>query len=166
MSNKKSDEEIWNALKMVKFSNLSKKGCSNGQIDIDGQFTIRKQFEEVTNMLEINSTKIFAFGKMNDDILERAANMFIYMIFCPDDTKAWVFFYTYLFKKQPVDKIVLTLHRILKSKSSPKNEKFQLIARKLYTKITTILSFKSKDIQNIIQGITEPFWNHNEEGTS
>ena len=111
MSNKKSDEEIWNALKMVKFSNLSKKGCSNGQIDIDGQFTIRKQFEEVTNMLEINSTKIFAFGKMNDDILERAANMFMYMIFCPDDTKAWVFFYTYLFKKQPVDKIVLTLHR-------------------------------------------------------
>ena len=115
MYNEKSDEKIWNVLKKVKFSNLSKKGCLNGQIDIDGHYTIRKQFEEVTEMLDINSTKIFPYGSMNDDILERAANMFMYMIFCPDDTKAWVFFYTDLLTKQPVDKIVLTLHRIMKS---------------------------------------------------
>ena len=53
---------------------------------------------------------------MTDGILTRAANMFMYLIYCPDDTKAWIFFYTDLFKNQPVDRIVLTLNRILKSK--------------------------------------------------
>ena len=96
---------------------------------------------------------------MTDVILKRAADMFMYLIFCPEDTKPWIFFYTDLFKNQPVDKIVLTLNRIIKSDISPKNEKFHLIASKLYSKITPILSFKSKDIQNMIHGITETFWN-------
>ena len=116
------------------------------------------------NMLGIDSKQATQYDNMTDVILKRAGNMFMYLIFCPEDTKAWIFFYTDLFKYQPVDKIVLTLNRILKSKASSKNDKFHLIARKLYTKITSILSFKSKHIQNMIQGITEPFWN--KEGMS
>ena len=156
-----NDDELWNNLKKVKLEKLSKKFCTNGQIDFNGETSVKNQVNEVMDKLGINST-IQQYDNMTDVIMERAANMFMYLIFCPKDTKPWIFFYTDLFKNEHVDKIVLTLHRILKSKASPKNEKFQLIARKLYTKITTILSFKSKDIQNMIQGITEPFWN--EEG--
>ena len=166
--NNVSDDDWWNIIKIVKLENLSKKVCTNGQIDFNGAFSVSNQVKTVIERLGINydSTKKSQYENMTDAILKRASNMFMYLIFCPEDTKPWIFFYTDLFKYQPVDKIVLTLHRILKSDTSPKNQKFHLIARKLYTKITTILSFKSKDIQNIIQGITEPFWNHNEEGTS
>ena len=153
---------MWNILKKLKCQNLSKKVCTIGQLSIDGTTGVLNQVNEV--MLQVWGydmlDKIKTLGplkNMTDTILQRAANMFIYMIFCPDDTKAWIFFYTDLFQNQPADKIVLTLNRILKSKASKKRDKFHIIARKLYTKITTFLSFKSKDIQNMIQGITETF---------
>ena len=158
MLNNINDDDLWNILKKVKLEKLSKKVCTNGQIDFNGETSVKNQVNEVMDKLGINST-IQQYDNMTDVIMERAANMFMYLIFCPEDTKPWIFFYTDLFKNQPVDKIILTLHRILKSETSPKNAKFHLIARKLYTKITTILSFKSKDIQNMIHGITETFWN-------
>ena len=155
--NNVNDDEMWNILKKVKLENLSKKVCKNGQIDFNGAISVRSEVNEVMNMLGIKS-KSYQYSNMTDGILTRAANMFMYLIYCPDDTKAWIFFYTDLFKNQPVDRIVLTLNRILKSKTSQKKDTFKVIARKLYTKITTILSFKSKDNQNMIQEITEPFW--------
>ena len=153
-----NDDDLWNILKKVKLEKLSKKVCTNGQIDFNGETSVKNQVNEVMDKLGINST-IQQYDNMTDVIMERAANMFMYLIFCPEDTKPWIFFYTDLFKNQPVDKIVLTLNRIIKSDISPKNEKFHLIASKLYSKITPILSFKSKDIQNMIHGITETFWN-------
>ena len=162
MLNNVNDDEMWNILKKVKLENLSKKVCKNGQIDFNGAISVRSEVNEVMNMLGIKSQS-YQYGNMTDGILTRAANMFMYLIYCPDDTKAWIFFYTDLFKNQPVDRIVLTLNRILKSKTSQKKDTFKVIARKLYTKITTFLSFKSKDIQNMIQGITETFWD--KEGT-
>ena len=164
MLNNINDNDLWKNLKKIKLEKLSKKVCTNGQIDINGETSVKNQVKLVLNMSGINSDsiKISPYDNMTDVILKRAANMFMYLIFCPEDTKPWIFFYTDLFKSQHVDKIVLTLHRILKSETSPKSAKFHLIARKLYTKITSILSFKSKHIQNMIQGITEPFWN--EEG--
>ena len=158
-----NDDELWNILKKVKLDKLSKKVCTNGQIDFNGATSVKNQVTEVLNMSGINSKQAPQYDNMTDVILKRAANMFMYLIFCPEDTKAWIFFYTDLFKNQPVDRIVLTLNRILKSKTSQKKDTFKVIARKLYTKITTILSFKSKDIQNMIQGITETFWD--KEGT-
>ena len=163
MLNNIDDDEFWKILKKVKLENLSKKVCTNGQLDFSGAFSVRNQVNEVMNMLGIDSKQATQYDNMTDVILKRAGNMFMYLIFCPEDTKAWIFFYTDLFKYQPADKIVLTLHRILKSKTSKKMDKFQLIARKLYTKITTILSFKSKDIMNMTHGITETF--SNKEGT-
>ena len=158
MLNNINDDDLWNILKKVKLENLSKKVCKNGQIDFNGAISVRSEVNQVMNMSGTYSTKSYQYGNMTDAIMERAANMFMYLIYCPDDTKAWIFFYTDLFKNQPVDRIVLTLNRILKSKTSQKKDTFKVIARKLYTKITTILSFKSKDNQNMIQEITEPFW--------
>ena len=157
--NNVNDGDLWNILKKVKLENLSKKVCTNGQLDINGATSVGNQVKDFIDKLGIKSTNYAQYDNMTDVILKRAANMFMYLIFCPEDTKPWIFFYIDLFKNEPVDKIVLTLHRILKSKASSKNEKFQLIASKLYTKITTSLSFKSKDIQNMIHGITETFWN-------
>ena len=53
--NENCDEEIWKILKIVKFEDLSKKGCTNGQINVDGQYRIGNQVDKVIDMLGITS---------------------------------------------------------------------------------------------------------------
>ena len=95
-----NDDELWNSLKKVKLEKLSKKVCTNGQIDFNGETSVKNQVKEFMIMsgINYNCTKVSPYDNMTDVILKRAADMFMYLIFCPDDTKPWIFFYTDLFK--------------------------------------------------------------------
>ena len=57
---------------------------------------------------------------MNIDLLNRAAEMFVYLYTCPYNTfsdtyKPWFILFKDIFQTQPPDKILLTINRMMKS---------------------------------------------------
>ena len=71
------------------------------------------QVEAVEQELQIESSEQINDNLTNDK-LQTAAEMFVYLIMCPNDMKPWIVFYKNLFKTQSPDQIILTLNRIIK----------------------------------------------------
>ena len=96
---------------------------------------------------------------MTNKDLENATKMFIYMNSCPASSsdkgrlrlKNWISFYNNLFQTLPADVIILTLNRMMKASTS-QNVDGQVRAKKLLKRMTSLLSLKFTDIQDILPG--------------
>ena len=69
---------------------------------------------------------------MSADHLETAAKMFIYLNTCPGKLKSWFLFYKYLFETESLDKILLTLNRMMKSSRIEKHHFLTTISKKVF----------------------------------
>ena len=68
--------------------------------------------------------------------------------------KPWILFYKQIFKNYSPDQIILTLNRIMKSIDTPQNTHFNIIAKKIFKKLTILLSLQYEDIQSMISTTT------------
>ena len=95
------------------------------------------------------------YENMTTDILKSAAEMFIYLNACPYTDALLLFesqstFYADLFKNS-VDMVILTLNRLVRAPKNKIDDRFSSSNRagKLLKRITSMLSLKYKDIQNL-----------------
>ena len=76
----------------------------------------------VEQKLKIKSSEDIDDTFTNDE-LQTAAESFIYLSTCPkDDMRAWFMFYNNLFMTKSADQIILTLNRMMKTKTSQDND--------------------------------------------
>ena len=176
-----SAEKVWNAVRHIKLDS-SKKSLEeketclewfNWYQDMDKLYKVI----EVEQKLGINSSNI-RFLNMTRADLKIAAHMFIHLTTCAPFTtskytddgywfKSWAILYIDLFKTKSPDQIILTLNRILKDKS-PENKDGIDRAKKLFNRISKLLSLKYKGIQSMfprIEGnISAEIINYKKEG--
>ena len=69
------------------------------------------------------------------DQLTNAADLFIYLVMCPDTIKPWIGLYKDLFQTQSPDQILLTLNRIMKGTKTPKDLYLNNLAENLFVKL-------------------------------
>ena len=126
-------------------------GCENGLFKDP-----LTQVEAVEQRMGINSSLI-RFENMTRTTLNVAGQMYLYLMTCPgtDDSKQWVkswyIFYHNLFDL-PLDQIILTLNRIMKS-DPQKNKDGIIRAQRLFKRTATLLDLKYGEIQNMMPGL-------------
>ena len=141
-------DKIWQIIREISF--LAVSNCKSNNNIVENQLkTIEKQLE-----LETTYTN---FANITNEILEKAAKMYIYMDICPGKDyseqwfKSWSIFYIDLFENQKIDHIILTLNRMMKSnKTQSKNGK--IMTEKLFKMATKLLQLKYEEIQRVIPG--------------
>ena len=79
---------------------------------------------------------------MTEENLKTAANMFIYLITCPESIKPWILFYKDLFTNQSPDQILLTLNRIMKGTRTQQNTYFKNLASYFFKNLSNLFSKK------------------------
>ena len=105
--------------------NLGCQGTHNIRLkDVD----VLSQVKAVEKMLEIESSAQIIDTNVTNEILKTAGDMFLYLIMCPDDIKAWLLFYKDLLQTQSPDQILLTINRLMKGQRTLTNQNFQNIA--------------------------------------
>ena len=86
----------------------------------------------------------------NED-LQTAGDIFTLLITCPDSWLiSWSSFYNDLFLSHSPDQILLTLNRMIKTKTL-QDKDGRVRAEKLLKKMTNLLSLKYKDIQGLLR---------------
>ena len=115
---------------------------------------------QVSAMILNYTTPSLTFENMTRDDLKTAAEMFVYLNSCPGSGalklwfKSWASFYNDLFKYQTPDRIILTLNRIIKTKSNNEQIKnFKGKAQKLFKKTSRHLLLGYEKIQNLIPAV-------------
>ena len=101
------------------------------------------------------------FKNMTSKDLKVAAKMFIYLNACPgllissmpvspmeNWFRVWHSFYIDLLKDKPLDRIILTLNRMMKK--STKGSYDFLMNQKLFARMATLLKFKYNEIQSLL----------------
>ena len=119
--------EIWRVVKKIRSESEFQRVCNTFEsktlyTDSDIQLNVRAVEEE----LKINSSDA-VFENITKDQMKVAAEMFVYLNFCPDSLKAWFLFYNDLFENKSSDVIILTLNRILKSGETNQNKASQIL---------------------------------------
>ena len=114
--------------------------CDNiVQLSGDGPMS---QVKAVERILQIDSSE-----QINDTLtkeeLRHAAEMFVYLIMCPETIKPWLVFYRDLFLTQSLDQIILTLNRMMTGQKTKSNEFFKTLAGILLNTIFNTLPGKS-----------------------
>ena len=86
----------------------------------------------------------------NED-LQTAGDIFTLLITCPDSWLiSWSSFYNDLFLSHSPDQILLTLNRMIKTKTL-QDKDGRVRAEKLLKKMTNLLSLKYKEIQGLLR---------------
>ena len=124
-------------------------GCGPHGLNKDDQIVLQVEaVEQQLNM--IKSTEILQ--NITDSSLKVAGEMFLFINSCPYDLQYWFKFYADLFKNKSPDIITLTLNRMLK-RGNQRNKRLKTIVKKLFTRVTSLLSLKYEEIQNGTQGL-------------
>ena len=100
--------------------------------------------------LDVSSVILRNISAVN---LKNAAEMFLYLFSCPKASTMWIIFFNDLIQHNSPYSIVLTLNRIMKGVKSMENEHGNILAKKLFEKITKSFSLKYKEIQNMFPGV-------------
>ena len=134
--------EIWKGVKKIRSEIMFLRVCDSSHskvlfTDTDIQLNMRAFEEEI----QINSTRVIS-ENMTDNQLKEAAQMFIYLNFCPDSLNPWFLFYKELFENKSPNVIALTLNRILKGNISDETDDLKKIAKTLLNKLTGLLSLQ------------------------
>ena len=144
----------WTKLKKVKLekTKISSSQCRTGF----GYFYDQTILDLVTafeTQLNVTSTEL-RFTNISSEYLETAAEMFIYLIICPRGTEnwydGWFEFNRDLLETESLGTIILTLNRILKTRSNTEDRE---IVQKLLTTFTSLTNFTSlnyKEIQRML----------------
>ena len=84
-----------------------------------------------------------------------AAEMFIFLNFCPDQLfqSPWITFYRDLIQNQPPKVIIQALNRLLKTISTENKNLFQ-IPHKLLTKLLTMLDLQYEKLYSLSNHLT------------
>ena len=122
--------------------------CSHGRY---ADATVERHVQSVERRLKLTSDTTI-HRNMTMMLLEKAAEVFLYMNTCPDTVKPWIKFYTDLFQNQPIDTILLTLNRLSKE-FTPLEKDLKDVAMKVFKKATRSLSLKYPEIQSLSPGV-------------
>ena len=134
--------KIWKVVKKIRSEIMFLRVCDSSHskvlfTDTDIQLNMRAFEEEI----QINSTRVIS-ENMTDNQLKEAAQMFIYLNFCPDSLNPWFLFYKELFENKSPNVIALTLNRILKGNISDEIDDLKKIAKTLLNELTSLLSLQ------------------------
>ena len=146
-------ESIWKPLRQLRMDYVSQAELTwlPGRCDLYKAFTsaetIQLNIEKLLNIKDVS--------KSTDDIMYKstfkmAAEMFIFLNFCPDQLfqSPWIKFYRDLIQNQPPKEIILALNRLLKTISTENKSLFQ-IPRKLLTKLLTMLDLQYENLYSL-----------------
>ena len=159
-----SEEDIWKILKKLKLSISFGTACEKGLYSNMPQTNHKNIIEMVERDLQIHYPNTIIFGEfgdidsipvtfpnMTEEKLKTAAEMYYYLMSCPDSLMPWFMFYSDLFMTRPPTEIVLALNRILKGKTVSFNKGAKEVAEKLFDFIATNSSFKYQEIKRMMQ---------------
>ena len=145
-----SVDKIWNVLKKRKSENIFNKTCITITSSLAFDADIFSSVVELEKLFQVNyDNDVEIFTNISDINLRLAGDMFLYIYPCSDVMMPWLKFYINLFRNNPLDHILLTLNRILKSNNSRQNKNLKSIAKKLLGKINSTPSLKLLDLHNI-----------------
>ena len=140
-------DKLWNVVKQIKIDTSVDKTCKDGTLNNDGLYTdMLEQVQAVEKELGIESSEDRLENLTTTD-LKNAAEMFIYLNICPKTLKPWLVFYRDLFQTESLERIVLTLNRMMKGTGTDKY--FKSLAQKLFKKISSLFSLKYEKIQSM-----------------
>ena len=144
--NNLSVDNIMNVVKTIKYESSLELNCYQTMLSDD---VLLSQVKAVEQKLQIVMTSDQIMDAVQNDKLQKAAELFIYLNTCPDSWfKSWSSFYKDLFLTQSADKIILTLNRIMKTKTS-QHEKDGKFAEKLFKRTSKLLFLNFEKIQNL-----------------
>ena len=139
-------DELWIIIKRTKFETPLDISCDFFSL-ISDRLT---QVKAVEQKLQIESTEEI-FQNMTDEILNAVAEMYIYLISCPDPVKPWIILYQNLLQTESPDLILLTLNRLMKGTGKRKNNLIH-VAEYLFRNVTSLLSKKQEKTENDTTG--------------
>ena len=79
---------------------------------------------------------------MTKEVLQKGAEMFIYLTTCSEPVKSWFFFYENLFAEKSPAQIILAMNRVLKGTKTPENMDMKTLADNFFGKFESYLSLK------------------------
>ena len=156
----KSNGEVWNIVKKVRSENWTLTSCPYGGLHSDPGSLV----EIVENLLQVTSSDVI-IENITTTKLEHAGEMFLYLVSCFEQLDPWYHFYADLLQNQPLDFVLLTLNRILKSDNPNQNEDLKTVAQKLFKRVGDLFSLKYPKIQNLTNGIGTLSWKNNSDWT-
>ena len=132
-------DKIQNVVKKIKYEQ-SLKRC-------DYISPILSQVKAVEQELQIKSSEQIN-GTLTNEQLQIAGEMFLYLNTCPGSLKfrEWFLFYKYLFHTKSAYQIMLTLNRIIHTKTSQDMDA-KLWAKKLLLRTKRLLLLKKEDFK-------------------
>jgi len=108
--------------------------------------SIGEKVAEVEKQLPIESSDLRLKNVTSNDLI-LAAEMFLYLKMSHGTLKPWFIFYGDLFQQtENVGQIILTLNRLIQGSQN----EIKIIARKIFKRLTNMLSLKYEEIQNLI----------------
>ena len=136
-----SKDTIWTSLRKLKLKNEKCSGKKNTD-------EILSHVKAVEQALQTESTDQ-RYENITSEQLQCAAKMFIFLNTCPDSWfNRWNIWYMYFFTTQPADQIILTLNRMMKTKTSQdKGDSYR--AEKLLKRAARLLSLSFQEIQSL-----------------
>ena len=131
-------EKLWNIIKKIKYETAVDMNSISGAVT------------EIEHLLEIESSYLI-FKNMTTNNLKIAAEMYLYLCTFREKSLSWSVFYKNLLQTDDVYQILLSLNRLMKG-TRPKENKFKIIANKVFKKITNLLSLKYEEIEHLLPG--------------
>ena len=150
-----SVDNIQSAVKTVKTrTNLSANAKCNTYNTLLSADDMLSQVKAVELELIIES-----YNQINKTLtkeeLQTAGQMFLYLNTCPyqnvDWIRRWRWFYDYLFLTQPTDQIILSLNRMMKTKT-PEDMDATVRAEKLLKRTSSLIGLSFEKIQTLLPG--------------
>ena len=143
-----SVDNISNAVKAIKHKSSLEKSCISRTVLLtsDNQMTHVKAVEQE---LQLESSDQVV-ETMTKEELQSSAEMFIYLIMCPEAIVPWFTYYNDLFLTKSVDQIILSLNRIMKTKSTQNMDAKG--AENLLKRISNLMLLQFERIQNLLPG--------------
>ena len=143
-----SVDNISNAVKAIKHKSSLEKSCISRTVLLtsDNQMT---QVKAVEQELQLESSDQVV-ETMTKEELQFAAEMFIYLTMCPETIVHWFTYYNDLFLTKSVDQIILSLNRIMKTKSTQNTDAKG--AENLLKRISNSMLLQFERIQNLLPG--------------
>ena len=144
-----SVDEIWDAVKKIKQDTSIHTDCS-AVVATNVMYApnfLLPQVKAVEQILNMVSSELILENITSED-LKNGAEMFIYLNYCPGNLKSWFVFYKDLFQNQSPAQIMLTLNRMMKVATTPRNKFFKNLAHKLLEKTTSYFRSHSHRTRN------------------
>ena len=144
-----SVDEIWDAVKKIKQDTSIHTDCSQVSSTnvMYGPNFVLPQVKAVEQILNMVSSELILENITTED-LKNGAEMFVYLNYCPGNLKSWFVFYKDLFQNQSPAQIMLTLNRMMKVATTPRNKFFKNLAHKLLEKTTSYFRSHSHRTRN------------------